>query len=302
MIGRKGMATKKEWTEYFELINDRQPNAEEVLAAIESGEISVHTNDTQTNSTAPKAELSEDANRVYTNAKQHAGNYWTWIKPIVVHPSEQTNVTSNIFLWLTFAIATITGAFSFSNVVRRGLNTAYQSYSSFSGSEATTVRQQLSSFNTQLFFYTVVVFAILYLAAIPGLLLINRQAFNLKTNVLKYLKWFAPLALINIIGAILSFLVPIPSISISSIDDVSSIMQTIFSSFGIIAAVIVIGIAILTSGQQFIVTEAHQGKQRIDALWLVLGQWIITIIVIWIELKFIIVPLLETLSKSIGNV
>lgn len=302
IIGRKYMATKKEWTEYFELINDRQPNAEEVLAAVESGEISVHTNDTQTTSTAPKAELSEDANRVYTNAKQHAGNYWTWIKPIVAHPSEQVNVTSNIFLWLTFAIATITGAFSVSNVVRRGLNVAFQSYSSFSGSEAATVHQQLSSFNIQLFFYMVVGFAVMYLAAVPGLLLINRNVFNLKSILEKYLKWFAPLALVNIIGAILSFLVPIPSISISSLDDVSSIMQTIFSSFGIIAVIIIIGIAILTSGQQFMVAEAHQGKQKIDALWLVLGQWIITIIVIGIELKYIVGPLLETLSKSIGNV
>ncbi len=75
-----------------------------------------------------------------------------------------------------------------------------------------------------------------------------------------------------------------------------------FSSFGIIAVIIIIGIAILTSGQQFMVAEAHQGKQKIDALWLVLGQWIITIIVIGIELKYIVGPLLETLSKSIGNV
>lgn len=302
MIGRSYMATKKEWTEYFELINDRQPSAEEVLAAIESGEISFHTNETETISTGSKAELSEDANRVYTNAKQHAGNYWTWIKPILAHPSEHTNVTGNVFLWLTFALATVTGAFTFSNIVRRGLNAAYQSYSSFSGSEAATVRQQLNSFNIQLVFYAVVIFAILYLAAIPGLLLINRNVFNLKTTVSKYLKWFAPLALINIIGAILSFLVPIPSISASELSDVSSVMQTIFSSFGVVAVIAVIGIAILIIGQQFMVTEAHQSNQKLDALWLVLLQWLMSIIVILIELKIVIAPLLETLSKSIGNV
>ncbi|WP_100665206.1 hypothetical protein [Leuconostoc citreum] len=296
------MATKKEWTEYFALINDREPSAEEVIKAIESGDISINANSNTKDGAFAEAELSEKTHKAYKNAKKQAGNYWVWIKPILGHPSEHANVTGTIFLWLTFAIASITGALSFSNVVRRSLNAAYQSYSAFSGnSQATMIRQSLDAFNMQLFFYAVVIFAILYLAALPGLLLVNRTVFSVKITVSKYLKWFVPLTFINIIGAILSFFVPIPSMSISTLSDTESIMRTLFNSFSILAVIAVIGVAILMIGQQFMVMEAHPNNQKIDALWLVLLQWIMSIIVILIELKIVITPLLETLTKSIGN-
>lgn len=295
------MATKKEWAAYFELINDRQPTAEETLTAIESGEISLESNGGTTN-TANKAELTEDANRVYTNAKQHAGNYWTWIKPLLIHPSQNKDVVGTLFLWITFAIASVAGAFSASNIIRRGLNSALTTYSSFNTSEAATIRSQLSAFNTQFFFYIVIAFALFYIAAVPGLLLINRNKFSVQKIVTKYLKWFAPLALINLIGVILSFVVPIPSISVSEIDNISSFMQTIFSSFSIVVVILVIGIIILVAAQQFLITEANQNNQKIDQLWLIVLQWFLSAIVIVIELRFIIAPLLENLGKSIGNV
>lgn len=294
------MATKKEWAAYFELINDRQPTAEETLTAIESGEISLESNGGTTN-TAKKVELSEDANLVYTNAKQHAGNYWTWLKPLLIHPSQNKDVVGTLFLWITFAIASVAGALSVSNTIRRGVNSALNTYSSFSN-ETAAIRSQLSAFNTQFFFYTVIAFALLYVAALPGLILINRNKMNVRNIVTKYLTWFAPLALINIIGAILSFLVPIPSISISQIEDVSSFMQTIMSSFSIVVVILVIGIIILVAAQQFLITEANQNNQKIDQLWLIVLQWFLSAIVIVIELRFIIAPLLENLGKSIGNV
>lgn len=294
------MATKKEWAAYFELINDRQPTAEETLTAIESGEISLESNGGTTN-TANKAELTEDANRVYTNAKQHAGNYWTWIKPLLIHPSQNKDVVGALFLWITFAIASVAGALSVSNTIRRGVNSALNTYSSFSN-ETATIRSQLSAFNTQFFFYTTIAFALLYVAALPGLILINRNKLNVRNIVTKYLTWFAPLALINIIGAILSFIVPIPSISISEIEDVSSFMQTIMSSFSIVVVILVIGIIILVAAQQFLITEANQNNQKIDQLWLIVLQWFLSVIVIIVEIRFIIAPLLENLGKSIGNV
>jgi len=291
------MATKQEWQEYFSLINDRQPSADEVLAAIEKGEITLGNQE----QTIPKAEITEDANRVYTNAKQHAGNYWTWVKPIIVNPSRSSDASDNtLFLWVSFVIASLTGAFSFSNVIRRGLNVALNSYSSF-GTDLTKIRSQLSALNWQLFFYVVIIFAIFYLAALPGLLLLNRRYLTVKQTVSKYLKWFVPLSLINIIGAILSFFVPIASISISTLEDMSSIVNTFFASFAVITFILTLGAALLIAAQQFLISEVHLHQGKFDAAWVTLLQWIISIVVIAIEVRIIVIPLLQNLTQSIGT-
>ncbi|KAA8369754.1 hypothetical protein FE410_06885 [Leuconostoc carnosum] len=291
------MATKQEWQEYFALINDRQPSADEVLAAIEKGEITLGNQE----QTIPKAEITEDANRVYTNAKQHAGNYWTWVKPIIVNPSRSSDASDNtLFLWVSFVIASLTGAFSFSNVIRRGLNVALNSYSSF-GTDLTKIRSQLSALNWQLFFYVVIIFAIFYLAALPGLLLLNRRYLTVKQTVSKYLKWFVPLSLINIIGAILSFFVPIASISISTLEDVLSIVNTFFASFAVITFILTLGAALLVAAQQFLISEVHLHQGKFDAAWVTLLQWIISIVVIAIEVRIIVIPLLQNLTQSIGT-
>lgn len=291
------MATKQEWQEYFSLINDRQPSADEVLAAIEKGEITLGNQE----QTIPKAEITEDANRVYTNAKQHAGNYWTWVKPIIVNPSRSSDASDNtLFLWVSFVIASLTGAFSFSNVIRRGLNVALNSYSSF-GTDLTKIRSQLSALNWQLFFYVVIIFAIFYLAALPGLLLLNRRYLTVKQTVSKYLKWFVPLSLINIIGAILSFFVPIASISISTLEDMSSIVNTFFASFAVIAFILTLGSSLLVAAQQFLISEVHLHQGKFDAAWVTLLQWIISIVVIAIEVRIIVIPLLQNLTQSIGT-
>ncbi|AFT82216.1 hypothetical protein [Leuconostoc carnosum] len=291
------MATKQEWQEYFALINDRQPSADEILAAIEKGEITLGNQE----QTIPKAEITEDANRVYTNAKQHAGNYWTWVKPIIVNPSRSSDASDNtLFLWVSFVIASLTGAFSFSNVIRRGLNVALNSYSSF-GTDLTKIRSQLSALNWQLFFYVVIIFAIFYLAALPGLLLLNRRYLTVKQTVSKYLKWFVPLSLINIIGAILSFFVPIASISISTLEDVSSIVNTFFASFAVITFILTLGAALLIAAQQFLISEVHLHQGKFDAAWVTLLQWIISIVVIAIEVRIIVIPLLQNLTQSIGT-
>ncbi|QEA33751.1 hypothetical protein FGL89_06270 [Leuconostoc carnosum] len=291
------MATKQEWQEYFALINDRQPSADEILAAIEKGEITLGNQE----QTIPKAEITEDANRVYTNAKQHAGNYWTWVKPIIVNPGRSSDASDNtLFLWVSFVIASLTGAFSFSNVIRRGLNVALNSYSSF-GTDLTKIRSQLSALNWQLFFYVVIIFAIFYLAALPGLLLLNRRYLTVKQTVSKYLKWFVPLSLINIIGAILSFFVPIASISISTLEDVSSIVNTFFASFAVITFILTLGAALLIAAQQFLISEVHLHQGKFDAAWVTLLQWIISIVVIAIEVRIIVIPLLQNLTQSIGT-
>jgi len=291
------MATKQEWQEYFALINDRQPSADEILAAIEKGEITLGNQE----QTIPKAEITEDANRVYTNAKQHAGNYWTWVKPIIVNPSRSSDASDNtLFLWVSFVIASLTGAFSFSNVIRRGLNVALNSYSSF-GTDLTKIRSQLSALNWQLFFYVVIIFAIFYLAALPGLLLLNRRYLTVKQTVSKYLKWFVPLSLINIIGAILSFFVPIASISISTLEDMSSIVNTFFASFAVITFILTLGAALLIAAQQFLISEVHLHQGKFDAAWVTLLQWIISIVVIAIEVRIIVIPLLQNLTQSIGT-
>ncbi|AFS40947.1 hypothetical protein [Leuconostoc gelidum] len=290
------MATKQEWQEYFALINDRQPTADEVLAAIENGEVTLEKQEHNTS----KVAITEDANRVYTNAKQHAGNYWTWVKPIIAHPSRLNDVSGNIFLWVSFVIASLTGAFSFSNVIRRGMNAALNSYSSY-GTDLTKIRSQLSVLNWQLFFYVAIIFAVFYLAALPGLLLLNRRYFTVNQMVCKYLKWFAPLSLINIIGAILSFVVPIPSISASSLENVSSIVNTFFTSFTVIGFILILGAALLVAAQQFLISEVHLHQGKFDAAWVVLLQWFISVVVIFIELRVVIVPLLQNLTQSLGN-
>jgi len=267
------------------------------LAAIEKGEITLGNQE----QTIPKAEITEDANRVYTNAKQHAGNYWTWVKPIIVNPSRSSDASDNtLFLWVSFVIASLTGAFSFSNVIRRGLNVALNSYSSF-GTDLTKIRSQLSALNWQLFFYVVIIFAIFYLAALPGLLLLNRRYLTVKQTVSKYLKWFVPLSLINIIGAILSFFVPIASISISTLEDMSSIVNTFFASFAVITFILTLGAALLIAAQQFLISEVHLHQGKFDAAWVTLLQWIISIVVIAIEVRIIVIPLLQNLTQSIGN-
>ncbi|MGL5887175.1 MAG: hypothetical protein ACRCY1_03760 [Leuconostoc suionicum] len=294
------MATKEEWTEYFALINDRQPSADEILIAIEKGDIDLGYAESK-NNTQVSAEITEDANRAYVNAKQHAGNYWTWVKPLILRPSQNKNVSGGVFLWVTFAVASVLGAWSLSNIIRRGINSALASYSSFSN-ETASIRSQLNTFNMQFFVYSVIIFALMYLAAVPGLMLINRHTFSMKETLTKYLKWFAPLTLVNLVGVVLSFIIPIPSISVWSLSNISSVMQTLFSSFGIVTIILILGSIVLVTGQQFLIAEANESNKKIDAFWLVLIQWIISIIIIIIELEVIVAPLLQSLAKSVANV
>lgn len=296
------MATKQEWQEYFSLINDRQPSADEVLAAIEKGEITLGNQE----QTIPKAEITEDANRVYTNAKQHAGNYWTWAKPIIVNPSRSSDASDNtLFLWVSFVIASLTGAFSFSNVIRRGFNFALNSDPSF-GTDLTKMRSQLSALNWQLFFYVVIIFAIFYLAALPGLLLLNRRYFTVKQTVSKYLRWFVPLSVINMIGVILSFLVPFSYVPWDTIPSwtwqgVSSPIKIFVIFIVMVALIWILGAALLVAAQQFLISEVHLHQGKFDAAWVTLLQWIISIVVIAIEVRIIVIPLLQNLTQSIGT-
>ncbi|MGX7051719.1 hypothetical protein [Leuconostoc palmae] len=291
------MATKKEWIEYFELINERQPTDKEIVKAIEEGEIDVKITE---KSTVKPSELSADADRVYTNAKGSIGNFFTWVKPLVVHPS-QTETSRTLYLWIIYVFATLTSTLTVTTLVRRLLDSTMQSYSKFRAvpEQVATV---ISNFNSQFFFCILVTFALAYVTAIPGLVLINRNQASIKQTINQYLKWLVPVSLFSLVSLGLSFIVPLPLIDNLSLDNLDTLMKTMTSSFNLVLIVLEFGITTLIIGQQLVIVKAHSKPEKIDLLWLMLLQVVISIIITIIELRVIIIPMFENLGRVFTNV
>lgn len=188
MIGRRYMATKKEWTEYFELINDRQPSAEEVLAAIESGEISF------SEKSSPKNKQTITVN------KNSFKNYFNWLKESWVHPVNSHYVSGKYYGLITLGIAALTLGIAIWFIYR---NTARSIGSAMSPLFGNGFESSSDNVATNIFLPAVLLIAILYLAiVISGFvtkrLVFQESEFSLNETFDYYGRMFSIILLINV--------------------------------------------------------------------------------------------------------
>lgn len=182
------MATKKEWTEYFELINDRQPNAEEVLAAIESGEISL----SEKSSTENKQTITVDKNQLK--------NYFNWLKESWVHPVNSHHVSGKYYGLITLGLAALTLGIGIWFMYHNTARSIGNATSSFFGNGFESSSNTIAA---NIFLPAILLIAILYLAVVVAgfvtkRLIFQESEFSFNEAFDYYGRMFSVILLINV--------------------------------------------------------------------------------------------------------
>ncbi|MBS9336804.1 hypothetical protein [Fructobacillus papyrifericola] len=307
------MTSRNEWEEYFELVNDRKPSADEIAAALQRGEFAEGTGqenfDQRAHEDARKAEervsegaerAKEQANVAFNSAKKHAGNYFAWFKNRALHPTNYINEEepNKLYLWLSFAFTSILSAGIFWNVIRRIFDAFYNYMTSeYSRSDAQNVSNLAGRVLPSAFFDFLIAFVILFLASLAGLALASRGKESFKALTLKYLT-FQPTAMIfAILGFLYSFVASIPSIN--NINDIESAIQGIAVNVGILVVLPLLAVAVTTIAATYFVQIYRQNDQKFDLIWWQMIQAVITGLVIYIGYAVIVAPMFKSLISTL---
>lgn len=301
------MTSRNEWEEYFELINNRKPNADEITAALQKGEFI----DGQAQSDRPEIkidsqqiskgveETKEQAGKAFNTVKQHAGNYFSWFKNRALRPMKYVNEENpnQLYLWLTFALTTVCSAGIFWNFVRRifvSLANVVGNDNSYGRSIASFAGRILPSVFFNFFF----VFVILFLAALPGLALVTKEQEKFKDLVNQFLVFQPAAAIFAIIGFIYSFIAQVPKVSV---DNISSVLQEIMINVGILIMLPMLSFAVVNLAAVYFVQKYRENDQKLDLIWWQISQAIMTAIVVYIGYIVIITPMFKSLISTIAN-
>lgn len=190
------MATKKEWAEYFELINDRQPSAEEVLAAIESGEISV----SEKVLTKNKQTITVDTNQLK--------NYFNWLRESWVHPVNSHHVSGKYYGLITLGLAALTLGTGIWFMYR---NTARSIGGAISPLFGNGFESSANTIATNIFLPAILLVAILYLAIVVAgfvtkRLIFQESEFSFNEAFDYYGRMFSVILLINVFVLVFAML------------------------------------------------------------------------------------------------
>lgn len=294
------MANKQEWIEYFELMHHRQPTADEILAAIEEGDISL-SHSKVANSATTQRELSQDVNHAYSTAKHHAGNYFVWLKDRMMMPSkhamldEQFSVT---FLWITYALASLVAALTVWNFCRRIVNAAVATVGSFTGTSDSLVHAA-SQYLTSGLLMLWITFALIYFAGVPILAWTTKVTYRFYDALMRYLNWFAIVLGINIVAFIASFLIPITPSTLNSLDNMDSAIYFLMATVGLVTFLLTLSSSILAIGQFTLVNAANKLEGKVDTLWWQLCQQVGTGILSYLIIRFIVAPMFKSLFAGL---
>lgn len=314
------MTSRKEWEEYFELINNRKPNADEIAAALEKGEFTDAHAEAAKAEAKVEAELKKDgkeiskgmeetkeqAGEAFNKAKQHAGNYFGWLKNRALHPMKYVNEDkpNQLYLWLTFALTTVLSAGIFWNVIRRIFavmeDAVRSSYgSSYSSSYTRGIADLAGRVLPSVFFNFVVVFVILFLAALPGLALVSKGKEKFKNLVNKFLVFQPAAAIFAAVGFIYSFIAQVPTEN--NISNLNSTIQGTMINIGILVALPMLAVAVTNLASIYFVQKYRENDQKIDLIWWQIAQTIITSVVIYIGYALIVTPMFKSLIDTISS-
>lgn len=99
---------QQEWKDYFEIINSRKPNEEEIAKALASGEFSEEKpsekKDIESQNTEEKVNQTEKDNEAVAQLTKSAGNYFIWLWETLKHPTTKANNYSQLYPWLTMGL------------------------------------------------------------------------------------------------------------------------------------------------------------------------------------------------------
>lgn len=113
------MATKKEWQEYFELMNERKPTNEEIEAALASGEFeadvvieeTVEVVETPVEQPAPESATSAPSKAAVDSEKikRELNGFWGWVKDALKNPELEVNTPTPKYYGLSVLILSVLG-------------------------------------------------------------------------------------------------------------------------------------------------------------------------------------------------
>ncbi|CAH1855836.1 hypothetical protein [Convivina intestini] len=302
------MTTKTEWEEYFELLNDRKPTAEEYAEAQKAGafttEDTVKTAVEAESKTVEKnfSETKEQVNEAYNKVKKHTGSYFKWFKERALNPTkfiEAQTAENTTYLWVSYVMTVLLTAGIFWNIVRRVIDAVLAVYKGYTGSTG-TVPDIGGRILPPVFFFAFVTMAIIFMVGLPSLLLITRGHYQPKETLTKYLGWFPTAMIFALLGFLYSFVAPLPSTS--QMSDISSLTSFFTVAYSPLLLLPGLAITIMSLGSYFLVQKTHLQDTKVDLIWWQLAQIIGTSVVLWFAVNFVILPMFNSfVTNSISS-
>ena len=171
--------------------------------------------------------------------------------------------------------------------------------SSYSSSYTRGIADLAGRVLPSVFFNFVVVFVILFLAALPGLALVSKGKEKFKNLVNKFLVFQPAAAIFAAVGFIYSFIAQVPTEN--NISNLNSTIQGIMINIGILVALPMLAVAVTNLASIYFVQKYRENDQKIDLIWWQIAQTIITSVVIYIGYALIVTPMFKSLIDTISS-
>ncbi|CAK8054530.1 hypothetical protein [Eupransor demetentiae] len=233
--------------------------------------------------------------------KPRMENFFSWFVKRALHPSQYVHEENPnaLYLWISYGLATLLSAGVVWNLARRII---YGLINSFGDDlvpyqSKSAVRMVANSALTPVFFVTLITFAVFFLSNLAGLSFISRSKYTFRQTLYKYLAWFPTTAFLAALGFLYSFIAPVYNFgSLASIDserDPSAAMHALtvinleFIGYAILP---VLAVSVVYYGTYYLVQDARFFDAKVDMIWWQFIQVLVTWIVLYLAVKFIVVP------------
>ncbi|GAO99926.1 hypothetical protein [Fructobacillus ficulneus] len=345
------MTSKREWQEYFELINERQPSEAETTAALERGEFQAEERhqepqspDRQNQSASaddvtysrrqarqPETEPASEnqaqpgfdskqndqvepgqgqstghnaaaANASVEEFKKHAGNFFAWYKERVLHPTQylEDEKPNKPFLFTSLALTLILSAASFWNIFRRFFTAGESAVKSTFGSYGTSQVQRVADkVLPSVFWNFLVIFAILFLAALAGLAIMTRNKVSFKDLFFKYLTWFPAASLFALAAFLYSFVASVPVSQLQSNPGAAG--SSLGTSLFILTLLPLLGVGVTSLAAYYFIGKYQAQNEKFDYLWLQMFQIVVTAFVNYLGYVLIVSPMLKDFFSNLTS-
>ncbi|MFC4761344.1 hypothetical protein [Fructobacillus durionis] len=313
------MTSKKDWEDYFELLNGRKPTPDEVAAALQKGEFEAEQPAAQVSQ--PQAQVSQaqpsqaaaapTAAAPAANQEGKFKGFLAWYKDALLHPvnaasrAEQPHFGYAI---ISYLITVLLSAGIFWNITRRIFAWAKEQQ----GADTSLINKISDQVTSPIFTTFFITFIFLFLVALPGLFLTAKNGKGFKNLCADYLSWFPAISLIALIGFVYSYIAAMPSTSewenmlesafengnfTPLMNGISSVLLTILPLIAIPS--FAIGLTYYKAFQMVI--EARIQGQKFDAFWWFIIQIVITVVITMIVMAVIVDPQFSSLGNKIAN-
>ncbi|MDD9138530.1 hypothetical protein H7198_02735 [Fructobacillus sp. CRL 2054] len=309
------MTSKKDWEDYFELLNGRKPTPDEVAEALKQGKFEAPQPQPKPAQPAmaerPAAPVQTTAAPAAPAKEGQAKSFLAWYKDALLHPVNAASRAEKPhfgYAIISYLVTVLLSAGIFWNITCRVFAWAKQQQ----GADTSLINKIADQVTTPIFTTFLITFVFLFLVALPGLFLTAKNGKGFKDLCADYLSWFPAISLIALLGFIYSYVASMPSSSEwenmleSAFDNgnftplmngISSVLLTILPLIAI--PLFAIG---LTNYKAFqMVIEARIQGQKFDAFWWFIIQIVITVVIAIIVMNVVVDPQFTSLGNKIAN-